>query len=276
MVTGPVTAVTPPQETGMRIVTLANEKGGVGKTTLAFHLAHFAAESAFRVLVIDADPQDANITYLFTGEQVPGTFDVLVKERPVAQVAHPLRTDGRLWLVGSDRQTGAARAFLFTQGSPLDVLVGPLAAVQSTFDLVVIDTSPSPAMKNGRVVDALNAAALFASHFVLSPVIPEQLSMVGLASLSETLTLLRQRGSEVALLGIAPVKYDARTNEHAHQLRELANVYGRHVYPVTSQAIAVAESTAYGVPVWQFAPRNPVAAQLRQVTERILHDVFAR
>jgi len=260
----------------MVIVTLANEKGGIGKTTLACHIAWFIAETGRRVLAVDLDPQ-GNLSYTLLGEKGLGIKRAVMQEWPLDRAATAVEGySGFLWVLTSDKATGDVRNWLKVSGSRLDAL-DPLIdqAREAGFDYVVVDTPPSPAMDNesGRVLDALLAPALHVSDFVLVPTEMEQLALGGLAALSATLTVLQKGGAKVQLLGVVPTKYDARTTEHAANLREVVAVYNNLVYPVIRKAIDVARSPAYGLPVWAFAPNNPVSGKLRAVAERVVRDV---
>lgn len=258
------------------VLTLAGEKGGIGKTTLAFHLACHLAQVGKRTLAVDTDPQ-GNLTYIFTGQHLDGVRRVVVQEWSLRSAILPVDGyDGRLHLLGGNKGTGEVRNLLAVRGSRLTALDGLLEQAREVgFDFVVVDTPPSPALDNGtgNVLDALTAPVLYASDFVLAPIILETLPLAGLAALSETLRLLQRAGSRARLLGVVPTMYDARTKEHATNLREAAEVYGALVYPVVGQAIAVSQCPAYGKPVWAFAPRERAGEQLRQVAERVVRDV---
>ena len=263
----------------MIIVTLAGEKGGIGKTTLAFHLACYLAQHGARVLAVDLDPQ-GNLTYMFTGTSADGIKRALLQEWPLMSATQTVNGYGEhLRLLGGNKATGNVRTWLAAAGSPLNALSRPLSEAKTAgFNFVILDTPPSPAVENetGRILDALNAAALYATHFVLAPVILEQLPLGGLAALSGTLKALQSKNSAVMLLGVVPMMFDARTAEHAQNLNDLVGVYGKYVYPVVSRAIAVSRCPAYGKPVWNFEPRNPVSEQLIRVAERMVSDVRSR
>lgn len=258
------------------VLTLAGEKGGIAKTTLSFHLACYLAQVGRRILTVDIDPQ-GNLTYIFTGQHLDGVRRVVVQEWSLLSAILSVDGyEGLLQLLGGNKGTGEVRNLLAVRGSRLTALDGLLEQMRGAgFDFVIVDTPPSPALGNstGNVLDALTAPVLYASDFVLAPIVLETLPLAGLAALSETLTLLQRSGSRVRLLGVVPVMFDARTKEHAVNLREVADVYGSLVYPVVGQAIAVSQCPAYGKPVWAFAPRERAGEQLRQVAERMVRDV---
>lgn len=256
------------------IITLAGEKGGIGKTTLAFHVACYLAGAGRRVLAMDLDPQ-GNLSYTLTGETGPGIKRVIIQEWPLSAAIIQCG-EGYPQLLAGDKSTGGVRNYLAVNGASLTALVPLLErAAAEGFEFVVMDTPPSPAMdtSTGGVLDALTAPALYGSDYVLAPVIPEQLPLAGLRSLSGTLRALREKGSGVELLGVVPTFFDARTTEHARNLQALVGVFGARVYPVIGRATAVSRCPVYGQPVWEFDGGNPVADQLRRMAQRILNDV---
>jgi chromosome partitioning protein len=264
----------------MIVITMAGEKGGIGKTTLTFHLACHLAEQGRRVLAVDFDPQ-GNLTYTLTGTYVEGTKRAVMQEWPLSAVVLPIEEyGGRLDLLGGKKSTGDVRNWLAVSGSHLDALDGFLGRVRAEgYEYVLIDTPPSPALDNdtGKVLDALTAPAFYSSSFVLAPVILETLPLGGLTALSQTLHLLQvQGGARVQFLGVVPMMYDARTSEHSENLARVVQVYEHLVYPVVSRAIAVSRCPAYGQPVWDFEPGNQASEQLRIVAERTVEDVESR
>jgi chromosome partitioning protein len=263
----------------MIVITMAGEKGGIGKTTLTFHLACHLAERGRRVLAVDFDPQ-GNLTYTLAGAYLEGAKRAVMQEWPLSAVVLPIEGyGGRLDLLGGKKSTGDVRNWLAVSGSHLDALKGFLGQVrEEDYDYVLIDTPPSPAIDNdtGKVLDALTAPAFYSSDFVLAPVILETLPLGGLAALSQTLSLLKRLGAGVKLLGVVPMMFDARTKEHSDNLARMTTAYNSLVYPVVSRAIAVSRCPAYGRPVWDIEPDNKVSEQLRKVAERTVENAEAR
>jgi chromosome partitioning protein len=248
------------------IVTLANWKGGVGKTTLAYHIAHYLAEVGEAVLAVDLDPQ-GSLTYTMTGEFSHGIVDLFLRGKPVSECV--IRVKGRLALLGGSETTGDLRSWFQVTGRGFGALEKLRRLVPNRV-WVVIDTSPSQAVNmEGEVMDPLNASALYQSDYVLCPVQPEQLSLVGLAVMVNSLNTLRRAGSQVQFMGVIPTMYDIRNAEHPMHLRRLLQLYGQLVFPGVPDAIDVARAPAYGEPVWTFARNGRAAVQLRGIGERI-------
>jgi chromosome partitioning protein len=259
------------------VLALGIEKGGVGKTTLCHHLAAYAAKKGLRTLAVDLDPQ-ASLTYIITGNKgdTRGFWTAMIQQVEIERVAYEVDGyDGQLHLLPGGKSTGDVRNILSVRGSKLTALRTFMARARAHYDLVVIDTPPSPAMdyETEDVLDALVAPALYAADYILAPVIPEELSLLGLAALSATLDILHKEGGSVALLGVVPMMYDARTKEHAMNFLELERTYKELTYPVVHKAVAVSRCAVYGLPVWDFEPRNPVSQQMMAVMERAIQDV---
>ena len=160
-------------------ITVANQKGGVGKTTTAVNLAHGLALEGKRVLLVDFDPQGQCATILGL-KQEPGTFDLLISEEALNKVARTTDRQG-LYVVLGDKKTGTAQTVLSVQRSPISFtherLVKP--AQKDGFDYVIIDTSPS--------VGELQVQALWASDGVLIPCSVDYLASDGVFSIIKTL-----------------------------------------------------------------------------------------
>ena len=248
------------------IVTLANWKGGVGKTTLAYHIAHYLAEQGENVLAVDLDPQ-GSLTYTMTGQFSTGVVDLFLKDKPINQCVTNI--NNHLTLLGGSEGTGDLRAWFQVTGRGFEALE-KLRRIVPNRIWVVIDTSPSQAVNmDGKIMDALNASALYQSDYVLCPAQPEQLSLVGLAVMVNSVVALRKAGSDVQFMGVIPTMYDVRNAEHPLHLKRLLKKYGELVFPGVPDAIDVARSPAFGQPVWGFAGSGKAAAQLRGIGEKV-------
>ena len=252
-------------------IAIANQKGGVGKTTTAVTLATGLADRGYKTVLVDMDPQGHCATYLGISS-APGVFQLLVAKLPLAQLLVPVNEQGNLVLLPGDRETAvakvtlAARQTIMPAEDLLSVLSNALAPLQRKVDFIIMDSAPT--------VDPLGLAILYASDYVLIPLVPEQLALDGLRQITNSIAQLRsQHNAKVRLLGVLPTMYDRRTKEHREQLKHLVEVYGHLVYPIVIKAIAVAESTAYQEPLWTYAPNNQATKQYLAVLERVLRDV---
>lgn len=254
---------------------IANQKGGVGKTTTAVTLASGLARLGYKVVLVDTDAQGHCALYLGL-DPADDLHSLLIKEWPIASCITYANHERRLAVIRSSVKTTIAKTVLSAQRAPIDILERALDPLQDIADFCVIDTAPS--------VDPLGLATLYASDLVLIPTLCETLSLDGIKSIIATIADLRDTyDATTSLLGIIPVKYRTTTNEHRTNLALLAKTYyrqGRHkkqslIYPQIPLATVVAESTAYQLPLWDYAPQAAATLAYQQVVERILADVKA-
>src|SRR5688572_8730173 len=242
-----------------RIITVANQKGGVGKTTTAVSIGAELAER-FRVLLIDLDPQ-ANATSslgLTDPNRDRSTYDVLLGNAPLADVV--IATDiANLALAPSDRALAGAQIELVdvpNRERRLERALGPLLAATGPdradqgYDLILIDTPPS--------LGLLTLNALAASDHVLIPVQSEYLALEGLGQLVETLELVRSSlNPRLGLIGILLTMADARTN-----LSEQVTSEVRRHFPAATfrtaipRSVRLSEAPSHGRPISVYDPSS--------------------
>jgi chromosome partitioning protein len=256
-----------------RIITVANQKGGVGKTTTAVSIGAELAER-FRVLLIDLDPQ-ANATSslgLADPDRDRSTYDVLLGNAPLAEVV--IATDiANLALAPSDRALAGAQIELVdvpNRERRLERALGPLLAAAGPdragqgYDLILIDTPPS--------LGLLTLNALAASDHVLIPVQSEYLALEGLGQIVETLELVRgSLNPRLGLIGILLTMLDARTN--------LGNQVGaevrRHFPAATFQteiprSVRLSEAPSFGRPIKMHDPSSRGGRAYAALTAELL------
>lgn len=263
----------------MQVITLLNEKGGVGKTTLAVHLAAWLALVGRRVLVIDGDPQ-GNSTVSFGHNREPAFYDLLVRRAPWGNIIKGVSPEiydmpdmparGKLGLVASNTETRA----ITNQISNAFEIRQRLEEIRNHFDFVIFDTSPTPSLLHGAIYLATNA--------ILYPTECEYLSFSGLMdSLAHRQAADAQRVSfnlgEIKTLGIVPMKYRKSTLEHQENLAELHSEFGDLVWPVVHQRTVWTEATRVHRTVWNYEPYGSTteeAIQLMQFAEERIAHVF--
>lgn len=245
----------------MKVVTLLNEKGGVGKTTLATHLAAGLAVRGHRVVLVDADPQ-GSATFAMGFEYEPGFYNLLVRNAPFKDVLRfvspevyeppDLGVKGQLFLLPSNVETRN----IATSINDALAVVRRLSELNDIVDYVVFDTSPTPSLLHGAIYLATDA--------ILYPTTCEALSIQGLLNSFEHRRLSdvyrQQQGLKPILsMGIVPIMFRHNTLEHQDNLKELHETYGEQVWSPIAQSTIWTEASRIGRMVWVNAPESRAA-----------------
>ena len=239
----------------VRVVAVANQKGGVAKTTTVQALGTALAGSGRRVLMVDLDPQ-ACLTYSsgLEPDHLDGSLhDVLVGRAKVAEVTRPVGNDGVLDLVPSTIDLAGAEIHLLTRTGREHVLAAALEPVVHGYDVVLVDCPPS--------LGVLTINGLTAADGVLVPLQCEALSHRGVGQLLETVDDVRTFANErLRVLGVVPTMFDGRTRHARRVLGEVGDAYGLAVLePAVPRSVRFAEASGLGRSVLQHAPGSPGA-----------------
>ncbi|MCU1350933.1 MAG: hypothetical protein JWM05_142 [Acidimicrobiales bacterium] len=250
-----------------KLLALANQKGGVAKTTSVQSLAWALVEQGRKVLIVDLDPQ-ASLTWA-CGVDPDGLdvslHDVLLKRTKVAEVLIELEAEpGRLHLLPSTIDLAGAELHLLTKTGREYVLRKALQSTRDDYDIVFIDCPPS--------LGILTINGLTAADEVLIPLQCESLSQRGVAQLLETIEDVRDyTNRDLVIRGVIATMFDGRTNL-AHQV--VANVrssYGLEVLePPIPKSVKVAEAPGHGRSVLEHAPRSRSAEAYRLLAAQLL------
>lgn len=253
----------------MKVITISNEKGGVGKTTVATHLAVFLAEkSPGRVLLIDADAQ-ASATMAFDLESVPALYDWLMRGAALNDL---VRKTSRLHVLRSNVET----RFLASALGDGAAIHEKLQAAQDDYDYVIIDTSPSPSL--------FHAAIYMASDYVVCPTQLEAWSISSLASTwqhIESAARFRRGLTDKPLVtaGIVPMMYRKRRKSLKREsqnlpdilLEQLCDTYGTDlVLSPISEREAFRYAALARQTIFDFDPHGEEAALMTQMCEEIM------
>jgi chromosome partitioning protein len=250
----------------VRVVAVANQKGGVAKTTTVHSLGVAMAEQGQRVLLVDLDPQ-ACLTYSlgFNPDDLSASLhDVLVRRSKVAEVRLDVPKVPGLHLVPATIDLAGAEVHLLSRTGREHVLARALQPVLSEHDVVLIDCPPS--------LGVLTINGLTAAEVVLVPLQCEALSHRGVGQLLETIEDVRQFANEkLRVLGVIPTMYDSRTT---HARKVLAEVEERHGLPVFSppvpKSVRFAEAPELGCSILQHAPSSAGAAAYRALATQVV------
>jgi chromosome partitioning protein len=250
------------------VIALANQKGGVAKTTTTLNLGVALREQGKRVLVIDLDPQ-GNLTMsqgMNPDAIERSMFDVLVHRIPISDVIKTVEVD---IAVASIDLAGAELALSALIGRER-ALEKALVEVRDRYDYVLIDTPPS--------LGLLTINAFVAADGVIVPVQCEYLSLRGLVQLENTLAMVRENlNQRVHVQGIVPTMYDGRTLHAREAIEILEEHFGDLVYRTRiRKTVRYAEAPVKGSSVLKYEPSGPAAQAYRDLAKEVLDGAQAR
>ena len=261
----------------MRRIAIINQKGGVGKTTTAVNLAAALARAGQRVCVLDLDPQAHATTHLgLTPDgKTPSLYDVLVENKPLAEVRRPV--DDGLWLAGSDINLAAAEVELAGVVGREVILRDMLLQEEGAFDFVFMDCAPS--------LGVLTLNALSAANEVFIPLQPHFLALHGMGKLFETTALVAKRiNPSLKVTGVVLSLYESATRlaqEVVQDLQEYldksrgtnapwakAKLFATRV----RRNIKLAECPSFGQSIFAYAPTCHGAEDYAALAREVLGE----
>ena len=246
------------------IYSIANQKGGVGKTTTAVNLGAGFARLGRKVLVVDLD-QQANATVAFGLDKtdLPTSYEVLSGEVTLSAAALPAGPEG-VWLVPASRDLAGAVVELPLLESPNTRLSEQLGTVDQNFDIVLIDCPPA--------LGPITVNALVASDRVIIPVQAEYLALEGLVEFLDTISMVRQQlNPGLSLGGILVTMHDERTRLAQQVEADLRDHFSETVFrTVIPRTVRVAEAPSYGIPVTDYAPSSRGSEAYLLLAEEVL------
>lgn len=253
---------------GPRIVAVANQKGGVGKTTTAINLAAAFAERGLRVLVVDLDPQGNASTGLGieASERDLTTYDLLIDEAPLHEVIRKTETEG-LFIIPATVDLSSADIELISNEKRSFLLHDALrqtAMDEFGWDYILIDCPPS--------LNLLTVNAMVAAHSVLVPLQSEFFALEGLSQLMLTIREVRQTANpDLRIEGIIMTMYDKRNNLSQHVEKDARDNLGDLVFKtMIPRNVRVSEAPSYAVPVLTYDPNSQGAQAYRALAQEIV------
>ena len=250
------------------IITVANQKGGVGKTTTAINLSAAVANKGFKTLLIDLDPQaNSTMSYVDPRSITKSTFDVLVSEElSFHDVIVPTQLPN-LWLAPSKIALAKLESKLIGELDGPFRLKDKIAEAAAQYDYIFIDTPPTLGM--------ITVNALVASTHVLVPIQSSYFALEGTDDLLETIEKIKARPNpNLQLLGVVITMHDKRTTLARDIHEQIGQVFGERLFnTVITKSIRLEESPAYKESIFTFAPRSSGAMEYYSLSEEILSRV---
>jgi chromosome partitioning protein len=246
------------------VYAIANQKGGVGKTTTAVNMGACAARDGRQTLIVDLDSQcNATVALGVAKDTTPSSYDCLTGEVSVAEAARPAGPDN-LWIVPAHVDlAGAAVELPRAEGYETRLREG-LGPVRERFAYTLLDCPPS--------LGPVAVNALVAADQVIVPVQAEYLALEGLVQFLDTLKLVRQElNPRLEMAGVLITMRDERTRLAQDVERELREHLPARVFKtVIPRSVRVAEAPSYGIPVSEHDPNSAGSRAYRELTDEVL------
>ena len=259
-------APSPPAEPGVaRIVAIANQKGGVGKSTTAVSLGAALAELGYRILVVDLDPQGNASTGMGIRHEARGVtvYDVVLSEAPVesaivsTSVKYLDAVPSTIDLAGAEIELVSQ----FSRETRLKKALGPLG--EGRYDFIFLDCPPS--------LGLLTINALTAAEELIVPIQCEYYALEGLGQLLRNVNLVQQNiNPELRLTGIVMTMFDPRTKLSEQVVEEVRRFFGEVVYDVViPRTVRLSEAPGFGQPITVYDPRSKGAECYRELAQEV-------
>lgn len=255
-----------------KILAIANQKGGVGKTTTAINLGAALAANDLRILVIDSDPQGNATTGLGVAKDPgrPSLYHVLLGDADFSEAIVPTEFEG-LDLVPSDKNLVGANLELVDTKQREFHMRGKVAGLRERYHYVLIDCPPA--------LDLLTLNSLLAADAVLVPIQCEFFALEGISELMDTVERIRTSfGHPLGIAGIVLTMFDDRTNLTRQVAADLKDFFQDDVFQtVIPRSVRLAEAPSHGKPIIAYDPRSRGAeAYIRLAKEFLDHEQNAR
>ena len=249
-----------------RIIAIANQKGGVGKTTTAINLSASLTESGKKVLTIDMDPQGNTTSGLgIDKNQIENTvYEMILEELPTEECIQPTIMEG-LDVIASNITLSGAEVELISLENKEFLLKDKVEKLKSEYDYIIIDCPPS--------LNLLTINAMTTADTVLVPIQCEYYALEGLSQLLHTVNLVKQRlNPNLEMEGVVFTMYDARTNLSLQVVENVKSNLHQTIYKtIIPRNIRLAEAPSHGLPINVYDSKSTGAESYRLLAEEVIH-----
>ncbi len=230
-----------------KVIAIANQKGGVGKTTTAVNLSACLGKKGKKTLVIDIDPQGNTTSGLGVDPRKidKSIYDCIINDVPMSEVILKTEFDG-LWLCPSNINLAGAELELVMKENREYVLKKAIAEIKSAYDFIFIDCPPS--------LGLITLNSFTATDSVLVPIQCEYYALEGLSQLTNTIKMVKKRlNPTLAMEGVLPTMFDARTNLSIQVVDEVKRFFGNKVYAtIIPRNVRLSEAPSFGQPIIEY------------------------
>ena len=247
-----------------KIIAIANQKGGVGKTTTSVNLSALLAKKGKKVVLIDADPQGNATSGLGVDKDVEKSlYDVLINEEPVAGTLQDT-VEKNLKICPSNMNLAGAEVELVSQMSREHRLKEQLEGIKDKYDYIFIDCPPS--------LGLITLNSFTAADSVLIPVQCEYYALEGLGQLLNTINLVKKHlNKSLEIEGALLTMYDIRTNLSNQVVKEVKKYFDNKVYKtVIPRNVRLSEAPSFGMPITMYDPKSKGARSYEKLAKEFL------
>ena len=249
-----------------RTIVIANQKGGVGKTTTAINLSASLAESGKKVLLIDMDPQGNSTSGLGIekDEKEYTIYELLLGECSIEDcLSESICKD--LIVVPSNINLAAVEIELIGTDGKEFILRDSVSSIKDKYDFILIDCPPS--------LNVLTINAMCTADTVLVPIQCEYYALEGLSQLMHTIELVKERlNPDLEIAGVVFTMYDARTNLSLEVVENVKGNLNQNIYKtIIPRNVRLAEAPSYGMPITKYDTKSTGAESYRMLAEEVIH-----